>query len=83
MENLFRYTTSTVRSIAECYEEAYENGIEFKDRKGFTRFVEFNPFSVAEYLADFTRSRRIIKEHNLKNNFRMQRDILNGEIDWR
>ena len=71
-----------VRSIAECYKNSYEDGIEFKNRKGFTNFEEFNPFRLAEYRCDFERSRRIIKEHNLKNNFRMQRDILNGEIEW-
>ena len=45
---IYRYTISSLRAIEEDYWQAYSRGIEFS-----FDITCYNPFSIAEYLADF------------------------------
>ncbi len=73
---IYRYTPATLRAIEECYWQAYTCGIQF----GFDTTC-YNPFSVAEYLADFDNALRGCglerKFHHLKSEQKLKyRDII-------
>lgn len=49
----YRYTLGTLKDISRCYNRIYQ-GLEFSHR-GWVYHVEFNPFRIAEFKADFDR----------------------------
>jgi hypothetical protein len=48
----YRYTVSVLRDIARCYDRIYEDGLTLTHR-GWVYHIEYNPFRLAEYKADF------------------------------
>ena len=73
MFQLDRYTVGEVKAIARCYEEAYENGIYWSDKKGRDHHI-LDPFRIAEMRADY--SRALLK---VGRNYKRITDLLNGE----
>ena len=52
----YRYTLGVLKDISRCYNRIYQ-GLEFSYR-GWVYHVEFNPFRIAEFKADFDISLR-------------------------
>lgn len=71
MENQYYYSVGTLKDIAACYSE---EGIEFYS-KHIYRYTDVDPWSVAEYRADFDRALNSIGKGiwtgNIANDFRV------------
>lgn len=79
---MYRYTVWQLMSIKDCYGDCYERGIWFYKR-GMLRWICTDPFSCAEYKADFDMAlKHIGRKHNSYitwQEWKSMRRFLNGE----